>query len=214
MSIRRGSGLIHLRLELLPVEQIGLQRRGVVGRGSLKDGVDRSQGVLVFDGSRRRPPTAICFSASRSMELTLCGFLLSPRAPPGYTRVPESWRIRRTGSTRSYHHTVQGIGNPDAPRERWTRSRAAFPPLQRVDELDPGSGPDLDRPVPDAPCAHGVDHAMGHRQRCGHRGHARLPCPRPLRSSAGARQGTAVGGRVGRHDESGGCLPELQEPAD
>jgi hypothetical protein len=52
-----------------------------------------------------------------------------------------------------HRHRYHGVFAPNA---KWRREATRYE-RDDVDELDPGSGPDLDRPVPDAPCAHGVD---------------------------------------------------------
>jgi len=54
---------------------------------------------------------------------------------------------------RVHRHRYHGVFAPNA---KWRREGTRYG-RDEVDELDPGSRPDLDRPVPDAPCAHGVD---------------------------------------------------------
>jgi hypothetical protein len=54
---------------------------------------------------------------------------------------------------RVHRHRYHGVFAPNA---KWRREATRYE-RDDVDELEPGSGPDLDRPVPDAPCAHGDD---------------------------------------------------------
>jgi len=54
---------------------------------------------------------------------------------------------------RVHRHRYHGVFAPNA---KWRREATRYA-RDDVGELDPASGPDLARPVPDTPCAHGVD---------------------------------------------------------